>query len=278
MEQQALLPEPGDEKNGMNFSFQSLCSGSSGNCLLLQTEDTNILIDAGFSSMRGCREALSGLLPEIDGVLFSHLHNDHVHHYSLRVLEEENIPVHVFEGDLSHLSRIHFRKHPFFGLKVQSFSLHPFRIGSLLIRPFRLPHDGVRATFGFELRTTLGTRQRKAVIATDFRDGQNLETRFADADFIFVEANHDPALLRQNPNPRSHFHLSNGNCGILLRKSLDASRIFPHSIMLGHLSAIRNRSAIAEETVGRILEGAGYGRIRLHAAPRFEPSIRIELK
>jgi phosphoribosyl 1,2-cyclic phosphodiesterase len=277
MEQQALLADPEDGRNGMSFSFQSFCSGSSGNCLLLQTEDTSLLVDAGFSSMRGCREALDGLLAKVDGVLFSHLHNDHVHHYSLRVLEEEHIPVHAYEGDIPLLSQIHFRKHPFFSLKVHSFSLQPFRVGSLLIQPFRLLHDGVRATFGFDIRTTQGTRQRKAVIATDFRDWQNLETRFADADFIFVEANHDPTLLRQHPNRRSHFHLSNGNCGSLLRKSLDASKVFPRSIMLGHLSAIRNRSEIADETVRKILTGAGYGKIEIFTAPRFErsPLIRI---
>ena len=277
MEQQALLVNQGDRKNGMGFSFQSFCSGSSGNCLLLQTENTNILIDAGFSSMRGCREALNTLPAKVDGVLFSHLHNDHVHHYSLRVLEEENIPVYVYEGEVRLLSRIHFRKRPFFGLKVRSFSLQPFQIGSLFIQPFRLLHDGVRATFGFDIRTTRGTRQRKVVIATDFWDWQNLETRFADADFIFVEANHDPALLRQHPNPRSHYHLSNGNCGGLLRKALDASRIFPRGIMLGHLSAIRNRAEIADGTVRRMLNGAGYGKIEIRTAPRFERSPLIQI-
>jgi phosphoribosyl 1,2-cyclic phosphodiesterase len=277
MEQQTLLPEPGNKKSGMVFSFQSLCSGSSGNCLLLQTEDTNILIDAGFSSMRSCREALNGLLAKVDGVLFSHLHNDHVHHYSLRVLEENNIPVYIYEGDVRLLSQIHFRKHPFFALQVRSFSLQPLRIGSLLIQPFRLLHDGVRATFGFDIRTPQGPQGRKAVIATDFRDWENLETRFADASFIFVEANHDPALLRQHPNPRSRFHLSNGNCGGLLRKALDASRIFPRSIMLGHLSAIRNRSEIAHETVGRMLNEAGYGKIEILTAPRFDPSRLIQI-
>ncbi len=227
--------------------------------------------------MRGCRESLNGLLTQVDGVLFSHLHNDHVHHYSLRVLEENNIPVHIYEGDVPLLSRIHFRKHPFFSLKVRSFSLQPFQIGSFLIHPFRLPHDGVRATFGFDIRTTQGTQERKAVIATDFWDWKNLETRFANADFIFVEANHDPTLLRQHPNPRSHFHLSNGNCGGLLRKALDTSQIFPHVIMLGHLSAIRNRSEIADGTVRKMLNGAGYGKIEIRTAPRFERSPLIQI-
>jgi hypothetical protein len=47
--------------------------------------------------------------------------------------------------------------------------------------------------------------------------------------------------------------------------------------MLGHLSAIRNRAEIADGTVRKMLNGAGYGKIEIRTAPRFERSPLIQI-
>ena len=62
------------------FNFCSLYSGSSGNCLLVETSNTKILIDVGESSKK-ISSALSSLNIEpnnIDAILITHEHNDHV--------------------------------------------------------------------------------------------------------------------------------------------------------------------------------------------------------
>ena len=62
------------------MKFALLCSGSKGNCFLLQDEHTSILIDCGntrrYLSMR--LEELGVAVSDIDALLITHTHTDHV--------------------------------------------------------------------------------------------------------------------------------------------------------------------------------------------------------
>ena len=62
------------------MNVKVFASGSSGNCALLSDRDTHVLIDAGISARR-IRQSLAdaGLeLQELNGVLITHEHSDHV--------------------------------------------------------------------------------------------------------------------------------------------------------------------------------------------------------
>src|SRR5690554_4787402 len=64
----------------MSIKFCSLSSGSSGNCQYIETDNTRILIDSGFSGKR-VEELLSSIdvSPDtIDAILVTHEHIDHV--------------------------------------------------------------------------------------------------------------------------------------------------------------------------------------------------------
>ena len=63
---------------------------------------------------------------------------------------------------------------------------------------------------------------RTIVICTDFYDPSDALPHLADADFVFVEANHDVQLLREYFNPNSRFHLSNGETARLLVQAIRA--------------------------------------------------------
>ena len=57
-----------------------LGSGSAGNCAYVETDETRVLIDAGFS-LRQIRQRLAtiGRAPEnLTGILVTHEHSDHV--------------------------------------------------------------------------------------------------------------------------------------------------------------------------------------------------------
>ena len=62
------------------FNFCSLYSGSSGNSLYIESDNTKILIDAGESAKK-IAEALSSINvnpEELDAILVTHEHSDHV--------------------------------------------------------------------------------------------------------------------------------------------------------------------------------------------------------
>ena len=78
------------------LNFCSLYSGSSGNSLFVQTENSRILIDAGVSSKK-IETALNGLEVDpasIDGILITHEHSDHVQGLGT-FAKKFNIPVFV---------------------------------------------------------------------------------------------------------------------------------------------------------------------------------------
>src|SRR5713226_6117139 len=81
-------------KSAVPVCLTILGSGSSGNCAYLETDDTRILIDAGFS-LRQIRQRLAtiGRAPEgLSGILITHEHTDHIN--GLTALTSKlNIPI-----------------------------------------------------------------------------------------------------------------------------------------------------------------------------------------
>ena len=79
----------------------SIASGSSGNCIYIGDENTNILIDAGISRKRIVDGLVSiGVAPEdIDGIFVTHEHSDHIQGISMMV-KMFNTPVHATKGTL----------------------------------------------------------------------------------------------------------------------------------------------------------------------------------
>jgi len=263
----------------MNSSlfFKSLCSSSSGNCLMLWTEHTRVLIDCGLGSMRRTRQMLCDHLGnqlDIDTAIISHMHVDHIGYYPLRVLEDSGIKVRVHEKCLPQLRQKHFNRHGFGSLRLKPFSDRSFRVGDLTIRPFELTHNPTYPTYGF----VVTYKTKKLVVATDFNSWEDLLGHFVDADFIFVESNHDLELLRLHFNPNSRFHLPNPQTGQLLYCARKNSRKAPQAVMLGHLSLIRNEPDIAvAETKQAFKDEETDLDFRLLTAPGLEASEILEI-
>lgn len=261
----------------MHLRFRSLRSSSSGNCLMLWTERTAILIDCGISTQCACRELLAthmGALTPFDGVVVSHAHGDHISYPSLRVLRRRDITVHCHQAIVRQIHQKHigdWASPPAF----RPFSHEAFQIGDFDIQPIELPHDPDFPTFGFVIRAG----GCKLLVATDFHDGQAVAGHLADADFIFIEANHDPELLRKYWNPSSLFHLSNPATARLLCEARRARTTPPRMVMLGHLSSRRNTESLALAAVQERfrLEGVELD-FQLRTAPRHQPSEIITIQ
>jgi phosphoribosyl 1,2-cyclic phosphodiesterase len=265
----------------MTLHFQSLSSSSAGNCLVLWTDKTRVIIDCGLASMRRTREVLENNLQDprnVDAVIISHMHGDHINHHSLRVIEEYGLTVWVSGRCLGQLKGKHFNGHKFHSIDLKTFSDRAMTVGDLSIQPFEVPHQPIYPNCGFAVKYKAGGHWKHAVIVTDFHNGRNALAHLIDADFIFVESNHDLGLLAKYSNPNSRFHMSNPKTAELLYTAYMQSCKKPKTVMLGHLSAQRNTEPYALKEVHKIFQtnetDMGF---ELCAAPLLDVSRIIEV-
>jgi phosphoribosyl 1,2-cyclic phosphodiesterase len=257
----------------MNVRFQSLRSSSSGNCLMVWADHTTLLLDCGIRTQQECQHLLGRHAGKLDAVLVSHAHGDHISYSALRVLGELNVPIHC-HGDI--IQQIH-NKHigdwdspP----HLHAFPERCFQVGDFEIEAVELPHDPDFPTFGFVIRAG----GIKIIAATDFHATDGLAGHLVDADFIFIEANHDPDLLKKFWNHASTFHLSNPKTAKLLCQARKSSRKAPQQVMLGHLSKQRNTDDLAMDAVRQqFREERVELDFRLGVAPRYAASKVIAL-
>ena len=265
----------------MALQFQSLRSGSSGNCLMLWTEATRILIDCGVAAQFRCRDLLEehvGDPSDVDAVVVTHAHTDHIRYDSLKVFENFAVPVYCHEECLPQIYDKH-RAGKCGGVPFMVFTDREFRVGDFTIEPIRVSHHPRFLTHGFAVRCRQDERERKVVLVTDFNDYTGIVDHFSNADFIFVEANYDPDLLKKHFNPNSLYHMENSKTARLLSDALARSETLPVAVMLGHLSQERNSSDLALETVRGVLEQQSIAAdLALHAAPRHSASAMITIE
>lgn len=241
------------------MKFTVLGSGSTGNAVLISTETTNVLIDAGLSA----REILRRLgqvgvdCGDLDGIVITHEHSDHIG--GLRaLLRSACCPVFVSRvtedayywtqaGGLNGDSEASKRREALKDRTVAIESSHEFRIGDIDFEPFCVPHDAVD-NFGFIAKhagVRLGT-------LTDFGCfTQLMREKLAGCDAIVIESNHSrdmlrtcsvyPWSLKQRIASRTG-HLSNEDLADWLTNDFDGSAAH---IVLAHLSQRANEPHLA---------------------------------
>jgi phosphoribosyl 1,2-cyclic phosphodiesterase len=261
--------------------FQSLRSSSSGNCLVLWTATSSILIDCGVKVQRECADLLDAhrrRAGTLDGVIVSHAHGDHVTRASLRVLQREGIRIHAHRRVLRLLRERHGLEDWNRAPDLEPFPAGPFEVGDFRVTPMEVPHAPGVPNFGFVITARGARSKRTIVVCTDFHDYGGVLPHFVDADFIFVEANHDLQLLRQHPNPNSRYHLNNVKTASLLHHAIRQSASPPGAVMLGHLSEERNRRPLAIDEVRALFERRRTDiRFDLDAAPAHRASAIVEI-
>ena len=143
------------------LEFCSLYSGSSGNSLLVKTENTNILIDAGVSSKK-IETALNSINIDpssLDGILITHEHTDHVQGLGT-FAKKYDLPVFVNQKTLDAMPK---QKEKISEKNINLIKIEEkFEIKDLKIKPFAIPHDAVNPC-GFNIFKD----NRKISIATD---------------------------------------------------------------------------------------------------------------
>ena len=257
-----------------------LGSGSAGNCTLIETETTSILIDAGLSARQILyRLQLIGRnLNRLNGIVLTHEHTDHTR--ALAVLcRTESLPVYAnrltaeaiaTDPDWSSRARISWRLFA---------TGHSFEIGDLTVDSFSVPHDA-QDPVGFTIRH--GTQT--VGVLTDLGHATKLVIeRVRDTDVLVLEANHDLKLLQEDAaRPWAlkqrimsrHGHLSN-DAAATLASEVSGSRL--RHVFLAHLSRDCNRPDLAQRVVADKLHQIGASHIAVSVASQDHPSATVNI-
>lgn len=240
------------------MKFYSLVSGSSGNAALISAGKTNLLIDCGISAKKTdamLKEAgLEGGLHDIDAVLLTHEHSDHIKG-AKRIMSAYGIPVYGSNGTLKALASA--TKDEYFnyaGRALMEAVRADFEVnaGDITFTPFNIYHDAAEPTaYRFEIHKS---GEAMAIMTDCGHYDDYICDHLTGLDALILESNHDPRMLADGPYPM-HLkrrilsgvgHLSNGDAGDLL------SRIYEprlKSVGLGHLSRENNIPGLAVDTV-----------------------------
>lgn len=229
----------------------AIASGSSGNCIYAGTDATHILVDAGISGKK-TEEGLNQLGlkgNEIDGILITHEHADHIAGLGV-ICRRYEIPIFATGKTIEAICACNsigkIPRELFHEIKEDE----SFMVKELKINPMRTSHDAVQPV---AYRIAYGNE--KIGIATDlgmFND-YTIES-LKGMDILFLEANHDIKMLEVGPYPYylkkrilgERGHLSNEASGKLLSRLMHDNL---KEIVLGHLSKENNLPELAYETV-----------------------------
>jgi len=233
--------------------FASLGSGSAGNALVVEVQQTRLMLDCGFSVKETMsRLARLNLSPsDITGIVITHEHDDHAGG-AFKFAAKYNIPVWLTYGTLKMVARYFPARH---ALQLQVVDSHTaFTIQDIEVQPYPVPHDAREP-----VQYAFSDGSRRLGVLTDVgRITPHIEERLSGCHALVLECNHDAAMLQSGPYSwplkkrvgGDLGHLENSDSANLLSK-LDNSRL--QHIVAAHLSAKNNTPSLAKAALANVL-------------------------
>lgn len=238
------------------MNVKILASGSSGNCIFIESGGTGILIDAGIAKTKIEKRLVEeGIRPDsIAAIFITHAHADHTK--GLPLANKYSIPVYATDGEWKAISGVQDY------LQCDVSTLHGkyemIDLGSMHLYPFQTHHDAYEPV-GYAVEDDEGNRCC-VVLDTGHIDDDMLQ--MMEGTIYIIESNHDIEMVEASDYPDSVKarvlsdigHLSNEQAADALSKLVrgDGERIY-----LTHLSSNNNLPALAEMTVKRSLSAKG---------------------
>lgn len=233
--------------------FASIGSGSAGNGLIVEKNNTRLLLDCGFG-LKDAVERLSklSLTPEqINGILVTHEHEDHAGGV-FKLARKYGIPVWLTHGTLKMLERFLPSGHD---IQLHIIDSHQkFSIQDLSIHPYAVPHDAREPVqFTFE-----DGAYKLGVLTDTGISTPHIEHMLTACNALVLECNHDLEMLMKGPytwslknrvNSRLG-HLDNNTSAALLAK-LDNRKL--QHLIAAHLSEKNNHPEIVKRVMSATL-------------------------
>lgn len=219
----------------IKMKFAVLASGSKGNCTVISTKNTNIIIDAGMTKryMQDCFKKLNIDYEKCDGLLLTHCHSDHIKSVEMFSCLDIYSPFELY----SVINEKHVNV------------LQPFKINDVTVMAFPLSHDVFTVGYLiFDGESTLCYLTDTGYVS----EGNKKLIR--GADYYIFESNHDLDMLmnsdrslylKQRVNS-DQGHLSNEDSSDVLREVIGEKT---KEIVLAHLSEECNDPQIAYYTL-----------------------------
>lgn len=261
---------------GTDMKLCSIASGSSGNCIYVGSQNTNLLVDAGISAKRieyGLGDI--DILPDtIQGILITHEHSDHIS--GLGVLARKySIPIYATYETARALQQMKNLGDVPMELYNYVKPDEAFYINDICVEPFSTSHDASNPVC-----YTMKSEGHKVGVATDLgKYDDYILSKLDGSDILFIEANHDVNMLMVGKYPYylkqrilgDRGHLSNDTSADLISKLIHPRLQY---ITLAHLSKENNYEELAYETVCCELfnRGADFPAKRVNVAHRDKPS------
>lgn len=256
------------------LKFCSLYSGSTGNSLFVESDNSKLLIDSGVSAKK-IEDGLNSIgvnITDIDAILVTHEHSDHVQSLGT-VSKKFNIPVYANRETWDAMPN---QKDKIDANNIKYYNANEnFEVGDFVIHPFSIPHDAVNPC-GFNFFCD----NKKFSIATDLGHmTSNIMDCLEGSSFLCLEANYDPEVLKCSKYPYilktriagPNGHLSNNLAGKTIAHLINCGL---ENVILGHLSKENNFPELALSTVLEELAVNNYNSdsVGLSVASRDIPS------
>lgn len=230
--------------------FASLGSGSKGNALLVEAGSTRVLIDAGFGPREMSRrlERLGLVADDVDAVLVTHEHSDHIGG-AFACARRFGWSIVLTHGTLAATRDTDVDE------RITIIDSHDaFAVGDLSVQPFPVPHDA-REPVQFILAD--GAR-RLGVLTDAGHVTPHMVAMLNECDALVLECNHDMAMLEQGRYPPAlkrrigglWGHLDNAAAASLLSQ-VGAAKL--QHVVAAHLSEENNSPALARAALSSVL-------------------------
>lgn len=274
----------------MSLNFCVLSSGSSGNCSVIWTDKTAILIDLGCSS-KYLTENLDilGISPQkLEAVMITHAHMDHISASGFNFIAKNNIPICTHENVLKDISKK-------YGDKIEkcaniTFSKN-FELKDLAIESFDVHHKdrNISKTLGFTFFHFLNKRQYKIGYITDTgKICDKIIANLINTNILVIESNYNRMMLEASLRPydnkawilSDNGHLSNecAAMAVCKIKKLSTKADSLKYVFLAHISHHNNTQDLALKTAREIFSQNNINDIKLFTAKRKQKSPTIRIK